>query len=343
MTISHKEALSRLIDHQNFTREEMRSIFGEIMRGEMPDMVAAGLIMGLRVKKETVEEITAAAEVMREFSLKVEIPNAWDALDMCGTGGDGAGTFNISTTAMFIAAAAGVPVAKHGNRSASSVCGSADVLEAMGANVEIPPDQVAVCLKETGIGFMLTSYFHTSMHNAHHLRRGLNVKTMFNILGPLTNPALAANQLMGVFHPDLIKIQPRVLRELGSRHVVNLYGLDGLDEASLGAPTLIGELKDGEILEYRINPEMYGFQMTSSDRFKIKTREESCQILKSVLDNEASPALDIVVFNAGLAIYAANLADTIDDGIAQAKAKLQSGEARQTLDKFIEFTRSIKA
>lgn len=342
MTISYQEALTRCIEHREIFYDEMLELFRDIMQGKMPDSILSALLIGMRVKKETVDEISAAATVMREFSTKVVLNNPQDALDMCGTGGDGSNTFNISTACMFVAAAAGVPVAKHGNRSASSPSGNADALEALGAFVEIPPERVAECLEATGIGFMYAPFHHQSMKKVQHIRKALKVKTIFNILGPLTNPANAANQLMGVFHPDLVGIQARVLRDLGSRHVMVVHGLDGMDEASLGAPTLVGELINGEIHEYSINPEQFGLQMASHQNFQISTKEESRDIILSVLDNQASAARDIVIFNSGIAIYAANLAESIQDGINQARNTLQSGAAKKQLKKFLEFTLTLK-
>ncbi|MFA7670367.1 MAG: anthranilate phosphoribosyltransferase, partial [Burkholderiaceae bacterium] len=258
MTISTSEALTRCIEHREIFHDEMLHLMRLLMRGEVPAPTAAALLMGLRVKKETVGEITAAAQVMREFALPVPVANPDDLLDMCGTGGDGSSTFNISTAAMFVAAAAGVKIAKHGNRSASSSSGSADVLEALGINIMMSPEQVADSIEETGIGFMFAPAHHGAMKNVAAVRKELGVRTIFNILGPLTNPAKAANQLMGVFHPDLVGIQVRVLERLGARHVLIVHGKDGMDEGSLGAATLVGELKDGVITEYEIHPEDFG-------------------------------------------------------------------------------------
>ena len=302
MRISYQEALTRLIEHREIFEDEMIGLMRNLMQGEMPPEIAAAFLMGLRVKKETVDEITAAALVMREFGTPVTLDNPEDALDMCGTGGDGSNTFNISTTSMFVAAAAGVPVAKHGNRSASSPAGSADGLEALGAFVETPPERVAESLRETGIGFMFAPYHHTSMKNVAAVRKLLGVRTMFNILGPLTNPANAGNQLMGVFHPDLVGIQVRVLKQLGANHVMIVHGLDGMDEATLGATTLVGELKNGEVSEYEIHPEDFGMAMVSNRSYRISNKEESRDIMLNVLKNEQSPALEVVILNAGHAI-----------------------------------------
>lgn len=343
MTISYQEALTRCIEHREIFHEEMVDLMRTLMRGEMPEAIAAALLMGLRVKKETVGEITAAATVMREFATPVKITNADDALDMCGTGGDGSQTFNISTTAMFVAAAAGVPIAKHGNRSASSSSGSADVLEALGANIDIKdPNQVRECLEATNIGFMFAPYHHSSMKNIAPVRKLLGVRTIFNILGPLTNPAGAKNQLMGVFHPDLVGIQVRVLKQLGSKHVLIIHGMDGLDEASLGAKTRVGELKDGQIREYDIHPEDFGLSMYSSKHLRVKDSTESRDIVRGVLNNNPGPCRDIVVLNAGLAIYAGNKAESIAQGIKIADELISNGAALETMHRFCEFTQKFK-
>ena len=342
MKISYQEALTRLIEHREIFEDEMVDLMRNLMQGNMPSEIAAAFLMGLRVKKETVDEITAAATVMREFSKPVILDNPEEALDMCCTGGDGSDTFNISTTAMFVAAAAGVPIAKHGNRSASSPAGSADGLEALGAFVETPPERVADSLRETGIGFMFAPYHHSSMKNVAPVRKLLGVRTMFNILGPLTNPAKAANQLMGVFHPDLVGIQVRVLKQLGANHVLIVHGLDGMDEATLGATTLVGELKDGQVTEYEIHPEDFGMQMVSNRSYRVKNKEESRDIILSVLKNEASPALDVVILNAGLAIYTGNKANSIKEGIEIARELLANGSAFTKMQQFCEFSQTLR-
>jgi anthranilate phosphoribosyltransferase len=314
-----------------------------LMRGEMSPQIASALLMGLRVKKETVGEITAAAQVMREFALPVETRYPDQLLDMCGTGGDGSHTFNISTAAMFVAAAAGVKIAKHGNRSASSSSGSADVLEALGAHVMLSPEQVAESIERTGIGFMFAPAHHGAMKNVAAVRKELAVRTIFNILGPLTNPANAANQLMGVFHADLVGIQVRVLQRLGSKHVLIVHGKDGMDEASLGASTLVGELKDGEVREYEIHPEDFGMSMVSNRSIKVGNREDSAQMLLEALNNVPGTARDIVGLNAGLAIYAGNKAGSIEDGLKQAFELMANGAARAKLQEFCAYTRKIAA
>jgi anthranilate phosphoribosyltransferase len=303
--------------------------------------MATALLMGLRVKKETVGEITAAAQVMREFATPVRTPYPEQLLDMCGTGGDGSHTFNISTAAMFVAAAAQVKIAKHGNRSASSSSGSADVLEALGANVQLSPEHVAECIAATGIGFMFAPAHHGAMKNVAAVRKEMGVRTIFNILGPLTNPAGALNQLMGVFHPDLVGIQVRVLQRLGSQHVLVVHGKDGMDEASLGAATLIGELKDGEVLEYEIHPEDYGLSMMSNRGIKVSNRDESRDLILEALNNKPGPARDIVALNAGLAIYAGNVAPSIEAGLKLAVETIANGAARGKLEQFCAYTRKF--
>ena len=338
--ITPTEALVRCIEHREIFHDEMLELMRMLMRGEMSPQIAGALLMGLRVKKETVGEITAAAQVMREFALAVVTPYPQDLLDMCGTGGDGSHTFNISTAAMFVAAAGGAKIAKHGNRSASSSSGSADVLEALGVNIQATPEQVAESIEATNIGFMFAPAHHGAMKNVAAVRRELGVRTIFNILGPLTNPASAENQLMGVFHPDLVGIQVRVLQRLGSRHVLIVHGKDGMDEASLGASTLIGELKDNEVREYEIHPEDFGMAMVSNRSIKVTNREESAQLVLSALGNTASTARDIVALNAGLALYAGNVAATIPAGITQAFELIASGAAREKLEQFRRHTQT---
>ncbi len=341
--ITPSEALHRCIEHREIFHDEMLHLMRMLMRGEMSPTIAAALLMGLRVKKETIGEITAAAQVMREFATPVHVSHPQDMVDMCGTGGDGSNTFNISTTAMFVAAAAGVPIAKHGGRSASSSSGSADVLEALGANLSLTPEQVSVCIEATGIGFMFAPSHHGAMKNIAPVRKELGVRTIFNLLGPLTNPAGAANQLMGVFHPDLVGIQVRVLQSLGSRHVMIVHGKDGMDEASLGAGTLVGELKDGVIHEYEIHPEDFGLTMASNRSIKVSSKEESRDYVLEALGNTPGTARDIVAFNAGLAIYVGNHAATIQDGIKMAFEAIASGAARDKLEAFCAHTRKYAA
>jgi anthranilate phosphoribosyltransferase len=296
----------------------------------------AALLIGLRVKKETIGEITAAAQVMREFSTKVEVADRTHLVDIVGTGGDGSHTFNISTCSMFVAAACGARVSKHGNRGVSSKSGSADVLEAMGVPLTLSPQAVARSIEETGIGFMFAPNHHPAMKNVAPVRRELGVRTIFNILGPLTNPADAPHILMGVFHPDLVGIQVRALQRLGAEHAVVVYGRDGMDEVSLGAATMVGEFKDGAIREYEIHPEDFGLTMASNRTFKVETPAQSLALVRSVLDNEPGPARDIVLLNAGVALYAADVAPTMAEGIERAREAVASGKAAARMSQFVE-------
>jgi len=341
--ITDQQALQRVIEHREIFHDEMLGLMRRIMTGEMSPVVMAGLITGLRVKKETVGEVTAAAQVMREFATPVEVADKAHLVDLCGTGGDGAHTFNISTTAMFVAAAAGARVAKHGGRSVSSSTGSADVLEALGVGINLPPAHVARALLDTGIGFMFAPNHHGAMKHAAPIRKELGVRTLFNILGPLTNPAGAPNQLMGVFHPDLVGIMARVLQRLGSRHVLVVHGSDGLDEITLSGDTLVAELKDGEVREYRINPGQFGIAEHDGSMLKAQTREMSQAILHRVLANEPGPARDIVLMNAGAALYAADVANSLADGIERARSALASGRAAEKLDQFVQATQRLAA
>jgi anthranilate phosphoribosyltransferase len=302
----------------------------------------AALITGLRVKKETIGEISAAAEVMREFATKVPVADAPDLIDTCGTGGDAAHTFNISTAAMFVAAAAGAKVAKHGGRSVSSKSGSADVLESLGVNINLTPEQVAQCIEEVGIGFMFAPNHHGAMKYAAPVRRELGVKTIFNILGPLTNPAGAKQQVMGVFHPDLVGLQVRVLQRLGSRRVLIVHGQEGLDEISLVGPTLVGELKDGQVREYSVHPSDVGLQVCDAAVLKVDGVGQSKAMLLGALENKDGPARDIVAFNAGASLYVAGLVDMLADGVELALATLASGAARKKLDQFAIVTSAFK-
>lgn len=338
-----QDALTRVIEHREIFHDEMVSLMRQIMNGEISPVMVAAIVAGLRVKKETVGEIAAAAQVMREMSAHIDVPDNGRLLDIVGTGGDGALTFNISTTAMFVAAAAGAKVAKHGGRSVSSSSGSADALEALGANIMLSPAQVKDCIEATGIGFMFAPNHHLAMKNVAPIRRELGVRTIFNILGPLTNPASAPNTLLGVFHEDLVGILVRVMERLGAQHVMVVYGRDGLDEISLGAATMVGELKDGVIREYEIHPEDYGLAMASSRQLKVANAQESQAKLLSVLGNERGTAHDIVVLNAGTALYVANVAESIADGIGRAREVIASGAARAKLDEFVRYTQSLKS
>src|SRR3954453_5398500 len=315
MTIRIQDALQRTIEHREIFHDEMLSLMRKIMSGEVTPVMMAAITVGLRVKKETVGEIAAAAQVMREFATKVDVADDEHLVDIVGTGGDASHTFNISTASMFVAAAAGARVAKHGGRSVSSKSGSADVLEALGANIMLKPEQVAESIAESGIGFMFAPSHHSAMKHAAPVRKELGVRTIFNILGPLTNPAGAENQLLGVFHPDLVGIQVRVLQRLGSRHVMAVYGLDGLDEISVSAETLVGELRDGEVTEYEIHPEDFGLHMKSNRGLKVADAMESKEMVLEALGNVEGTPREIVTLNAGTALYAAGIAPSIGEGI----------------------------
>ena len=340
MPITPQEALQRTIEHREIFHDEMLHVMRMIMNGELSPVMTASLLTGLRVKKETIGEITAAAQVMREFSTKVQVGDSTHLVDIVGTGGDGAHTFNISTCAMFVAAAAGAKTAKHGGRSVSSKSGSADVVEALGGNIHLSPEQIARSIEEVGIGFMFAPNHHPAMKNVAPVRKELGVRTMFNILGPLTNPANAPNILMGVFHSDLVGIQVRALQRLGAEHAVVVYGRDGMDEISLGAATLVGELKNGQITEYDIHPEDFGLTMASNRALRVDTPEQSMAMLLGVLDNQAGAARDIVMINAGAALYAANVAGSIADGLALARVAIESGAAKSKLAQFVAFSRN---
>ena len=339
--ITPQEALQRTIEHREIFHDEMLHLMRQIMQGEISPLMVAAILTGLRVKKETLGEIAAAATVMRELSTKVETPHNPHFVDIVGTGGDGAHTFNISTASMFVAAAAGATVAKHGNRSVSSKSGAADVLEAFGANIMLTPAQVGECIEAIGCGFMFAPNHHPAMKNVAPVRREMGVRTIFNILGPLTNPAGAPNTLMGVFHPDLVGIQVRVMKQLGADHVMVVWGKDGMDEISLGAATLVGELKNGEITEYEIHPEDYGLSMMSNRGLRVADATESKAMLLEALDNTPGTPREIVTLNAGAALYTANLVDSIGEGITRARETIASGAARRKLDEFVAFTKKF--
>ncbi|HXA46923.1 MAG TPA: anthranilate phosphoribosyltransferase [Burkholderiaceae bacterium] len=341
MTISQQEALLRCVEHREIFHDEMLSLFRQIMSGEMSPVMIAAITMGLRVKKETIGEITAAAQVMREFSTKVPMADTSNLLDIVGTGGDGSNTFNISTASMFVAAAAGARVAKHGGRGVSSASGSADVLESFGANINLKPEQVAQSIAQTGIGFMFAPNHHAAMKHAAPVRKELGVKTIFNILGPLTNPAGAPNILMGVFHADLVGIQVRVLQRLGAQHAIVVWGRDNMDEVSLGAGTLVGELINGEIREYEIHPEDFGMQMIASRNLKVSGAVESKEKILEALNNVPGPACDIVALNAGTALYAAGIVPSIMEGLTKARATIASGAALKKLEQFVQVTQQL--
>ena len=338
MSITPQEALQRTIEHREIFHDEMLHLMRMIMRGELSPVLCAAILTGLRVKKETIGEISAAAQVMREFSNKVPVRDKTHLVDIVGTGGDGAHTFNISTCAMFVIAAAGAKVSKHGGRSVSSKSGSADAMEALGVNINLTPAQIADCIAEVGVGFMFAPNHHPAMKNVAPVRKELGVRTLFNILGPLTNPADAPNILMGVFHEDLVGIQVRALQRLGAEHAVVVYGRDGLDEISLGAGTLVGELKDGVVREYEIHPEDFGLRMVGTRAFKVENAQESIAMLRGVLAGDAGPAHDIVCLNAGAALYAANVASSIEDGLRRAREAINTGAALQKLQQLVGYT-----
>ena len=341
MPITPQEALQRAIEHREIFFDEMVDLMRQVMRGEVSPAMTAGILTGLRVKKETVGEIAAAATVLREFARPVEVADRTHLVDIVGTGGDGANTFNISTASMFVVAAAGAKVAKHGNRSVSSKSGSADALEALGARIELQPDQVAQCIERCGIGFMYAPVHHPAMKVVAPVRREMGVRTLFNILGPLTNPANAPGILMGVFHPDLVGIQVRVLQELGAERALVVWGRDGMDELSLGAGTLVGELRDGKVREFELHPEDFGIAMAHSRNLQVAGPGESKRMLLQALENEDGLPREIVAYNAGAALYAAGVAEDIGDGIARARKALASGAARAKLDEYVAATRAL--
>jgi anthranilate phosphoribosyltransferase len=342
MPISDTEALTRVIEHREIFHDEMLALMRRIMSGEMSPVMIAAIAIGLRVKKETIGEITAAATVMREFATPVPVLDRTHLVDIVGTGGDSSHTFNISTASVFVAAAAGARVAKHGGRSVSSTSGSADVMEALGAHINLSPELVAACLAETGIGFMFAPNHHASMKHAAPVRKELGVRTLFNILGPLTNPAGAPNQLMGVFHPDLVGIQVRVLQRLGSEHVMVVYGQNGMDEVSLSGETLVGELKDGQVREYTVHPSDFGLPVYDSRVLRVANQHESVACIRRALSNEDGPVRDVVLLNAGAALYCAGIAGSVGEGVKRAREAVASGAAQAKLDQFVAVTQKLK-
>jgi anthranilate phosphoribosyltransferase len=336
-----QEAISRLSDKREIFFDEMVDLFRQVMEGKVTPVQLSAILMGLHVKTETVSEIAAAAKVMREFATKVEVGNLPNLVDTCGTGGDKAHTFNISTAAAFVAAAAGAHVAKHGGRSVSSQSGSADVLEALGVNVNLTPAQVAESIKQTGLGFMFAPIHHPAMKYAAPIRKELGMRTILNILGPLTNPAGAPNQVMGVFHSDLVGIQARVLKELGSKHVMVVHGEDGLDEITLSGSTLVAELKHGFVTEFKIEPKQFGIDNAPIETIKAGDKEASKAMVLGVLDNQSGPAKDIVILNAGAAIYVAGIANDLWGGVTKAREMIESGKARGKLDALVKFTSTV--
>ena len=337
-----QQALSRIVEHREIFHDEMLSLMRQIMGGEVSPVMIAAIISALRVRKETIGEIAAAATVMREFATAVPVPDAPELIDTCGTGGDSAHTFNVSTAAMFVAAAAGAKIAKHGGRSVSSKSGSADVLELLGVNINLKPEQVARSIADTGIGFMFAPNHHSAMKHAAPVRRELGVKTLFNILGPLTNPAGAKQQVMGVFHPDLVGIQARVLQRLGSRRVMIVHGLEGLDEISISGPTAVGELKDGTVREYMVAPADVGLRTHGNQAIRVESVEQSRDMMLAALGNADGAPRDIVALNAGASLYVAGKATTLGDGVRLALATLASGAARRKLDEFVSYTSGLQ-
>ncbi len=336
-----QEALQRTIEHREIFHDEMVGLMRTIMRGEVSPTMTAAILTGLRVKKETVGEIAGAATVLREFARPVQVADKTHLVDIVGTGGDGAHTFNISTASMFVVAAAGAKVAKHGNRSVSSKSGSADVLEALGAAIELQPEQVGRCIEQAGIGFMFAPVHHPAMKVVAPVRREMGVRTLFNILGPLTNPADAPSILMGVFHPDLVGIQVRVLQELGAQRALVVWGRDGMDELSLGAGSLVGELRDGQVREYEVHPEDFGIAMAASRNLRVADALESrAMVLQALEDREGLPR-EIVALNAGAALYVAGKSPGIAEGIELARRTLASGAARAKLDEFVALTQAL--
>ncbi|MBF0265222.1 MAG: anthranilate phosphoribosyltransferase [Gammaproteobacteria bacterium] len=334
-------AIAKVVENQNLTVAQMHEVMQQLMTGNATDAQIGAFLVALRMKGETADELTGAATVMRELSTKVSV-NGDHIVDIVGTGGDGLKTFNISTTCCFVVAAAKGIVAKHGNRSVSSTSGSADLLEAAGVNLNLSHEQVAQCIEQVGVGFMFAPLHHSAMKHAIGPRKELGLRSIFNLLGPMTNPAGAANQLLGVFSSDWLQPMAQVLKNLGSEHVMVVHSNDGMDEISICAPTKVCELKNGELNSYEINPEDYGLKHDSLNSLVVNSAEESLALVKSVLNNEDSAAKDIVILNAGAAIYCANLVDSIDEGITKAKEVIANGSAKQKLDDLVQRTQGFK-
>jgi anthranilate phosphoribosyltransferase len=338
-----QEAINRLSDKREIFFDEMVDLFRQVMEGKVTPVQLSAILMGLHVKTESVSEIAAAAQVMREFSTKVTVEDTTHLVDTCGTGGDKAHTFNISTTAAFVTAASGAKVAKHGGRSVSSQSGSADVLEALGVNLSLTPEQVGDCIREVGVGFMFAPNHHPAMKYAAPVRKELGMRTILNILGPLTNPAGAPNQVMGVFHSDLVGIQARVLKQLGSKHVTVVHGEDGLDEITLSGRTQVAELKHGFVTEYTIEPKQFGIDTADLSSIKAADKEASKSMLLDVLNNKPGPAKDIVMLNAGAAIYVAGMANDLWGGVTKARELIETGAAKKKLDQLVAYTASLNS
>jgi anthranilate phosphoribosyltransferase len=330
-------AIKMVTEHKNLPAADMASVMRLIMTGEATPAQVGGFLIGLRMKGETVEEVAAAAGVMRELSTRVDVAKEY-LVDTCGTGGDASGSFNISTASAFVVAAAGGRVAKHGNRSVSSKSGSADVLEAAGVSLELTPEQVAACVNDIGVGFMFAPMHHSAMKHAIGPRREMAVRTIFNVLGPLTNPAGAPNQVLGVFSNEWVEPLAQVLKQLGSEHVLVVHADDGLDEISIGSVTHIAELKDGEVTSYSVQPEDFGMQRAELTAIRAEDAEDSLRIIKSVLANEEGPAKDIVCLNAGAAIYAAGMTGSFAEGVGRAQEVIASGEAAKKLEQLVTAT-----
>jgi len=336
--MNYSHILTQLLERRDLTHADMLVLMQQIMGGQLSSAQIAGVLVALRVKGETVTEIAAAAQVMRELSIKVEVEDNGHLIDTCGTGGDGAQAFNISTASAIVAAAAGAKVAKHGGRSVSSTCGSADILEMLGVNVNLTPDQVAHCVESIGVGFMFAPNHHSAMKHAAPVRRELGVRTLFNLLGPLTNPAGAQNQVMGVFLRDLTSKLAQVLQQLGSRHVLVVHGSDGMDEISISAPTFIAELKDGKITEYTVCPEEFGLKSAALNDIRVANVDEAKAMLLDVFDDKQGAARDIVLLNAGAAIYVAGLSDSLAHGIKKAAETISCGAAKNKLTQLIHIS-----
>ncbi|WP_289282995.1 MULTISPECIES: anthranilate phosphoribosyltransferase [unclassified Methylophaga] len=332
-------AIKQLILRQDFSHDQMTDVMNQIMTGNATPAQIGGFLIGLQMKGETVTEIAAAAEVMRSLATPVHIKGK-HVVDTCGTGGDGASTFNVSTASAFVAAAAGCQVAKHGNRSISSSSGSADVLEAAGVNLELSPEQVKHCIETVGVGFMFAQKHHGAMKHAIGPRREMGVRTIFNLLGPLTNPAQAAHQVLGVFDKKWVKPMAEVLQKLGSQHVLVVHAEDGLDEISIGAKTHVAELKEGKVTTYTIKPEDFGLQQNTIETLTVSNAQDSLSLIKEVFDGKPGPARDIVVLNAGAAIYAADITVSLAEGIAMAAELIDSGAATQKLNALIVTSRT---
>ncbi len=337
-----KQAINKVIERSDLTADEMNEVMRIIMTGAATPAQIGGFLVGLRMKGETVTEIAAAAGVMRELATGVELSDLEYAVDIVGTGGDCSGTFNISTASMFVAAAAGCHVAKHGNRSVSSTSGSADVLEAAGIRLGLSAEQVAQCVREVGVGFMFAPAHHSAMKHAIGPRKEMAVRTIFNVLGPLTNPAGVKNQLLGVFSEDLLVPMAEVMQRLGSRHVLVVHSRDGLDEISIGDKTEVAELKNGQIRRFSVQPEEFDFERTPISRITVSSAQESLVMIRSVLEDHAGPARDIVALNAGAAIYTAGLVENLHAGVVKAMEAISSGEARNRLDRLVIMSQSFE-